>query len=940
MNINNHTLEIIVNGVPIDLYDEGVNLRINRVINDPTKITSTQAEYSFTFNLPITPTNSKVFNYANISSKKNKFSGRFPCEVYADGISVFTGTIKVSEVSDNSFKCNLFKSKVNTIESIFGDTTMSEIDWKVPFKGTTTINEVNADETTKYFFPLVAYSLFNKVPDITTASGNRRYTDKYLIDNTNKFYFNSFVPSLNLVELLKKCCELKGYDLQGDIISDQVLNAIYLSNYISDEQDPLYNYGDTDMGEVDISVSWKNYSGTTFDTTNMIEYPLDYIPQTRAEPLSGYNNYDTAFVWNMALSTNSTVTVNKNNSKMYVNGGIQIPADGWYEITMDTTIQIPSTQGDITANICTYYMPEGSTTINGSEVSWDETRTYKDVIINSSVLTEEGKYGSLYDNFPIEVQLCRYDTDDGDVNNISHNIIYFGAYPNESDYLSRITDLSTSSLRIGRYTNELMSGLSGLPPVEANTSAVAIDAYNNPDFICGMSQSTYGRNYAYIKDGYSWHSDYQDVSNSALYNMNGYYFTYTDFSLGNIYNYTTGYTQTDVNQNSLLGSTNRYAPTALGRKTEGNLQMIVRLNKNDMLVPFAQTRGYYIEPEGSRADTSVIIDPVLYQAEASIDLKIRAVAPQAISYKKLSYNMNSLFDTELNLGNFNNDQQKISDFFSDVQKAFNLSFEQDGNVIVLNKNKMTKETTAPVDIDNKTNTSDAEFISIDFPRSIEVKYKINTEEEGFYRSVEDNTTEEQMQSNNWKDYGDSGYTKVNVSQADDATDLSQSLNFSYNWNRDFTVTQNNQSATVSIPVIGKTEWWIEGFKYEEMSQYDGRGLTQRMWFRGSQCGVELLTNGSDKVDITTCTNYKMFGNNVVYLNYKNGVNTLLGKYFNIDVNSASDQVDVEVYLTPMEYKLISMGSSVHFDDNIYKVIEINGYDPSGENPTKLSLISI
>ena len=79
---------------------------------------------------------------------------------------------------------------------------------------------------------------------------------------------------------------------------------------------------------------------------------------------------------------------------------------------------------------------------------------------------------------------------------------------------------------------------------------------------------------------------------------------------------------------------------------------------------------------------------------------------------------------------------------------------------------------------------------------------------------------------------------------------------------------------------------------------------------------------------------------MIYLNYNNGVNTLLGKYFNINLDSGSDQVEIDVYLTPMEYKLISMGSSVHFDDNIYKVLQIQGYDPSGENPTKLVLISI
>ena len=40
----------------------------------------------------------------------------------------------------------------------------------------------------------------------------------------------------------------------------------------------------------------------------------------------------------------------------------------------------------------------------------------------------------------------------------------------------------------------------------------------------------------------------------------------------------------------------------------------------------------------------------------------------------------------------------------------------------------------------------------------------------------------------------------------------------------------------------------------------------------------------------------------------------------------------------MEYKAISNGASVHFDDDIYQPLEINGYDPSGINPTKLKLM--
>ena len=912
-NINNHTLELYVNGEPIDLFDEGVNLRINKVINDPTKITANQAEYSFTFNLPITPTNSKAFNYANISSKSNKFSGRFKCDVYADNIQIFEGTIKVTEVSEGQFKCNLFKSKINTLESIFGESTMDEINWKVPFKGIETINDVNADMSTKYFFPLVAYSLFNKVPETESSSGYRKYSEKTVIDNTNKFYFNSFVPSLNLVELLKKCCELK-----GDILSDRVLNDIYLSNYIADEQDPLYNYGDPDMGEISLDISFKNY---TNDTRN--PFPAYYIDYMLAHPIpypsasSDYGNYTNFLVYNLLDDNLSTITNVVNESKLLVDGGIQIPADGWYEITLNADFGVSPSQATLTdVYECTGF-----------------ERASKDGSA-PKVYEKVSKEYSLF-NMPLEIQLIKYNADDGDVESISHDLIYKGDYPNEyvlDSQRRKAQRTSTSSERTASRasnarpvpdrtaTSYTYTNVTG--STEGQSVTTAVDPYNNPNFICGLSQSNWSRSVGYIKNGYSWNYDNRTHTDS-LYNCNGYYY-YTTISEGN-----NGYLQSTVNRNTLIGATATNCIPSTNRHSKGECKIIIKLAKNDMLVPYIQNRAYYDENDNVKN----------YMIEAIATIKVRAVAPDITSKTKLSYNMNSLFDKDLNLGNFNNKDQKISEFINDIQKAFNLSFEQDGSTIILNKNKMDKKATAPVDIDDKVSTNDATFTAIDFPRSIEIKYKIDTDEEGFYRSVEDNTTEEQIQSNNWKDYGEYGYKKVQISQADDATDLNQQINFSYCWYKDFSVTQNEQSASISIPVIGKTEWWIEDYDYEGQAQNDGRGMTQRMWFRGEQIDTKLKLDESDIYKITTTSNYKQYGTNIVYLNYNNGVNTLLGKYFNIDINSASDEVEVEVYLTPNEYKQISTGASVHFDDNIYKVLEIQGYDPLGANPTKLKLIS-
>lgn len=928
MNIDNHTLEIIVNGVPIDLYEEGVNLRMNRVINDPTKISTTQAEYSFTFDLPITQTNSKAFNYANVSAKSNKFSGRYNCEVYADGMLIFSGTLKVASIEDNSFKCNLYQSKISTLENIFGESTMNEISWKVPFKGTNTINEVNADPNTKYFFPLVAYSLFQKVPWNTTDSGNRRYTDKYIIDYSNRFYFNSFVPSLNLVELLKKCCELKGYNLQGDILSDKILNDIYLSNYIEDEQDPLYNYGIPEMGEVSFDFDFHNTTHTTaVGSMDFIEYPLQYIPPyPGVAHRDNLRNFDTAFVYSLLMNHNNAKIENViNESKLLVEGGIQIPADGWYQVELEADFGVSMEQGSI--NNC---YQATSLTANYSDTEYGYDRNMKEVTIDYSLET-----------MPVEIQILKYNAEDGDVSNLSHELIYKGDYPNEAPWY----DFLSTDYNIGRVARRGSAPyslyLNVTSTTEGQSVTTAVDTFNNPDFVCGLSQSNYSRSVAYRKNGYSWNSDNQSETN-ALYNCNGYYLKISDAT-------TTSYVQQTVNHNTLVGSPQTSCIPSSNRHSKGKCNMIIKLMKGDILTPFIQGRLYYDEDN----------NPKLYLIEAKGNIKVKAIAPFITSGNKLSFNMNSLFDKELNLGNFNNNKQKISDFFSQVQKAFNLSFQQEGGNIILNKNKIQNETTNPVDIDNKVNTSDAIFNAIEFPSSISVKWNIDTEEEGFYRSVEDNTTEEQMQSNNWKDYGDYGYQKVNISNADDAKELTETLGFSYNWNRNFKVldfetykdTINNipitmNYETINIPVIGKTEWWIEGLDYEGYSKYDGRGLKQRFWFRGQQLTdkkYELPVNGKltetdDWYKITLTSNYKQYGNNIVYLNYNNGVNTLLGKYFNIDANSRSDEAEVEVYLTPMEYKLISQGASVHFDDDIYIVNEVQGYDPSGHNPTKLILM--
>ena len=135
---------------------------------------------------------------------------------------------------------------------------------------------------------------------------------------------------------------------------------------------------------------------------------------------------------------------------------------------------------------------------------------------------------------------------------------------------------------------------------------------------------------------------------------------------------------------------------------------------------------------------------------------------------------------------------------------------------------------------------------------------------------------------------------------------------------------------------------IDGYDYTDSMRHDGYGLSQRFWFRprNSGCYVYTRTYPVENVQLyeplNLYTNYRD-----VYLNlsYKATEPSLLTEFFNITPYLSSNYVSVDVYLTPEEYKLIKNGSMVHFDSDLYIPVELSGYDPTGNNPTTLKMIT-
>ena len=223
-----------------------------------------------------------------------------------------------------------------------------------------------------------------------------------------------------------------------------------------------------------------------------------------------------------------------------------------------------------------------------------------------------------------------------------------------------------------------------------------------------------------------------------------------------------------------------------------------------------------------------------------------------------------------------------------------------------------------------------------------VRYKIDTDEHGFYISV----PADHINDDDWKKYGDSGFTIVKLN--DDSyvtTESNKDTQFSYTWYDNFNWfpvdSSFNQQAGVDptilrIPVISKEEYMIDGYDYTESMKHDGYSLTQRFWYKPkkSDAYVYTRTYPAERVNLYLPSN----SNNGLNLSYKDTEKSLLSEYFNLTPYLSSNYVIVEAYISADEYTMIKNGAAIHFDSDIYLPVEISGFDPSGENPTEIKMM--
>ena len=923
---SNSTLDIIVNGQMVDILDRSsINLRINSVIYNPTEIKSKQAEYSFSFNLPTTPNNNRIFDYANELSKLNKFKNIYNCEVYVDGDLIFNGSLRISSIKKGFYNVNLVSIKINTLEDIFGDMTMNEIDWKIPFESVGSINTYNADLDSEVFFPLVSYGVFQKSPSSSNFSDIENYTSKFVFDKSNRWYYETFNPSMSLLGIVRRAFEQKGYKVEGNIFEDDIVNKLYTSINIANDQKPTYNIGNPNFGALSISCQFSSYvNKNTGDArvADCLEHNLSF-PYVKCSD----NDYmwDKVDIYDLWASKNSKITVPNNQYLFDENSNcIVVPADGLYKIRISVNGTLPTQ------------------TVNVSE--------------RIKNLSGEDKIRKRYLNndfnndMPIEIQLVRntntcelihgiqqeewWQTTNGSLINRSS---WYTAYPHENLYGS--TQPTTSNALYGGYhttgdgyfipNSGLPNGIvvdqyeffQGFMPKVGEL--LAFDPWVNPYFIAGVS--TYGPGVdgavpsgkgtpSVIKNGYSWNSSTSD-KNGSRYNCEYWQLSYKPGGYE--------WKANTHNKNRLLDSPDNTV-TVNGQQFTGTVNAIVKLNKNDIVSLKAVARHW------SKRNSSV-----RFKFDCNVTVEMQAYSPNSIEsmdYNGRGWNSPTEFDSDLQLGNFLNKGVQVKNFIDNFIKEFNLSYINEGNVVYLNKQQLDIDKPKyAINIDDRVNIDDFETEMIDYPSSLEVKYKIDTEEWGFETTV----PADKLNDSNWKDYGDYGSSKIEIDDRNDNTGEELSLTTSYCWYDEFRMLDDNgtEIAKFNIPVISKYSYMIDGYSYQESMKVDGKGLPMRYWFRNPPTRTSVLVN-KVPIYITTTTNEL----NGIELSYKNKDGSLLRRFFNLHPNLSSNYVKIKCYLTAKEYQQLKMGANVIYNSDTYIVSEIGGFDAMGINTCELTLI--
>lgn len=868
---------------------------LKRQLINPAELSTKDAQRSYDITLPASPTNNGIFGHTNTEEVKGKFARLYDAMLYVDGIKIFEGKFRMSEITKTYYKGNLGIPAQKTVKDIFGNLMMNQAgSWMIPFEGIEDMTKYNTGRHDKEMFgdiapcifPLVLYGLLPK-------EGSN--TDKTVLDKSVVFGRDDFPPSINCLHALKRIFENKDLKISGSAFSDERLTNLYMSYKNPSEYEMSWNYGK--LGEMKIAGWWCNVK------YNMMNPPFTIVDIERN---CDRNDERKTYIVDLLQSSLDPVTILSNNGNSVKKDSnnytvITIPYSGLYKIDFEARVDIGRNQ-------------------NGMGI-YDENKVYNTEIHHIISPTSSSSGYKYYENLKrkkLEIKVLRNKKEDN----------VFDRSKVKTDNIFYRPNIDQNYNNNPKYFPQ---------PGQVNF----IDAAQNEYILCGLS---FGIMHPLDKDSSSYCNP---IATSGKKSWNIEYDKKHSYAA----TYSPGYIKQEINGSTITESqskefevnlinTNNHISIEGENLYNGNgrVSQVVWLDKGEQITIISQLdEGYHYEFTGSGRPPKIPNKGWLLHS-INFGLSIQAFQDSkswlkidentGSSYEQMNWNApTNLLMNQLDLARFLPSDMKINDWIDNFCKAFNLQLIQtDSNTFELNTNRQKNfNTSSIINLDTKADVNyGRKNTSIGLPSVYEIGYTIDKNEQGYLET------------------GDDG-SEMYETGSPESKRINQTSTFSYNWLKRIESQTDAPQKELYAPVITDKEIW-EGTKdEEEMGKKDYKSKAQRFWYRKEAETYDLIIDKTKKVASAIVTNTFDNGKHSLRLNYKDNkkstdsIDSILTSYFTLFTDADNCYTTVECYLTPEEYNNIG-DSLIQLNGDLYYLAEIDGYDPLGKKKATLKLI--
>ena len=989
-------VHLYIDNQTVDL-DEALDIRLNKEFQDPESLIITDVNYSYEIELPVTLTNRTIFGFPDVVSVHDKFSRVYDAQLYADEVLLLDGKFLINEIDNESYKGNLYVPAKKELSDVLGDRTLkqliphnkyvnslSDIDKIHCYVGGITGSDVvlppEEQRDNHVCFPYVLYNWPYNKPGVTTD----KFYQSLNFDDTT-FNLNNVFPAFNVLSVLKDMFATEGYNLVGNVFDNPKLNGLYQT----------YNES-PDL--------WKTNKNTPYYLSFSCDYWLCKYEQfvsahILSETAEEFEDEGFKFWADNPVWSNNTTFTSVNNKygmmkKAYSDKYgkdmrvIVIPVSGWYQISSTGTITLPDynrlTEFD-NMKVTGWKSRYDDSSFNQSAwefqikkgVPKENVNFYgynfclPTVPVDYSYTTENPSviwrgmyqfYTPIGFEIPTSVRVMNNENQRKFGKNGKTAIVKNYSGFDVSDFLlgskfGNQTVLWSRFLKSRRNPKTAMMALYDV--------AKSPQIYNKPDAFEGLFPditsdylTLYNENFTQ-DNTYGYKTAQALVNEEGMFNFEGYNTLKTTSN---------GYTWDTSNYGvkTYPGQLNNTASTSTNTQGQWNINNCVWLEEGDTV--YCEFLGAYNNQHEKDSTSEKQCGCTNARLHFSFSIGLvntdKDWKPTNADPIKTGADLTESRLTDMNqfLPNI-----KCNDYLNNFLNTFNCRLSMvDESTYSLDFNGKESNTTNTVSIDQYCHNIDASFKRINLPSSITYRFKVDTTEEGYVRG--NNSPyhgQPQWLFNQPEHTGAFLLSNPNNTSGSEKKFESQ---WSYTWLKTI---KASDDTIFPAPIICDSKIYGESYDYESAQREKyATEKTMRLFYiynkqRLIDAGTAIpylnyirISGGQTFRLLIADTNIWNYGARnghnywgewvSSFLDYDTSrMNTLNGNrvtitdnFFNLNISTKQYEVTVECILPNFVYWAIGKGSRVLFNDSLYQVKSIEGFDVYEQEPCELTLLSM